>query len=151
MKRYSKLLVACFAMAGVLMASDGFAQKRRISKYKMDLEDKMNSMMSSMMKEKKAEGWKCVTNVHDSNDGDGQDAELRFTMPLDEFTSFAPIAALEAAAIPHKFPVVYIYLRHEATRRIGRVAFRDAEPIAGRYMAGDKRAVREMTDAIIWH
>lgn len=151
MRGYSKLLVAFFATAGILMASDGFAQKRRISKYKMDLEDKMVEKVGSLMKEKKAEGWKCVVNVGDSNDGDGQDAELRFTMPIDEFTAFAPIAALEAAAIPHKFPVVYIYLRHEATRRIGRVAFRDAEPIAGRYMAGDKRAVREMTDAIIWH
>jgi hypothetical protein len=151
MKRYSKLVVAFLAVAGLLLASDGFAQKRRISKYKMDLEDKMVSMMSSLMKEKEAEGWKCVVNVHESNDGKGQDAELRFTMPLDEFTALAPVAALETAAIPHKFDVVYIYLRHELTDRIGRVAFRDAEPIAGRYLAGDKRAVREMTDAIIWH
>ena len=72
-------------------------------------------------------------------------------MPIDEFMEFAPIAALEAAAIPHKFDVVYIFLREERTRRIARVAFRDAEPIAGRYLAGDKRAVREMKDALIWH
>jgi len=64
---------------------------------------------------------------------------------------FAPIAALEAAGIPHKFPVVYIYLRHEQTDRVGRVAFKDAEPISGRYRAGDSRAVREMNDALIWH
>ena len=151
MKRYSKLFVAVLTLAGLFVTSDSFAQKRRISKYTMDLEDKMDQKMNSLMKEKEAQGWKCVVSVGDSNDGDGQDAELRFTMPIDQFTEFAPIAALEAAAIPHKFPVVYIYLRHEPTRRIGRVAFRDAEPIAGRYLAGDDRAVREMTKAIIWH
>jgi hypothetical protein len=31
---------------------------------------------------KKAEGWKCVVNLAGSNDGDGQDAELRFTMTV---------------------------------------------------------------------
>lgn len=143
MRRYSAWLVVLLAVAALLAARDGFAQKRLISKYKMDLEDKMNSMMK--------EGWKCVVNVYDSNDGNGQDAEMRFTMPVDQFTEFAAVAALEAASILHKFPVVYIYVRHEQTDRVGRVAFRDAEPIAGRYLAGDKRAVREMNDAIIWH
>ena len=151
MKRLTSLLIVLVALSVLATAGDAFAQKRLISKYKMDLEDKMGSMMASKMKEKEAEGWKCVVNVGDSNDGDGQDAELRFTMPLDEFTEFAPIAALEAAGIPHKFPVVYIYLRHEQTDRVGRVAFKDAEPISGRYRAGDSRAVREMNDALIWH
>jgi hypothetical protein len=151
MKKSKSLLTVLVALSILASAGDAFAQKRRISKYTMDLEDKMDSMMKSKMKEKEAKGWKCVVNVADSNDGDGQDAELRFTMPLDEFNAFAPIAALEAAAIPHKFPVVYIYLRHEPTDRVARVAFKDAEPIAGRYRAGDDRAVREMNNALIWH
>jgi hypothetical protein len=135
--------------------------------YKMDVEDKMVSVVGEAkqsfieakaqslsdveLESLKKQAWKCVTNLEDSNDGDGQDLELRFTMPLDEFMELAPKAALEAASIPHKFPTVYIYLRHEETRRIGRVAFRDADPIAGRYKAGDSRAIREMKDAIVWH
>ena len=143
MKKYTTLLVVFVAVTGLLLASNADAQKRRMQTYKMDLEDKMASMMK--------EGWKCVVSMGDSNSGKGQDVELRLTMPLEEFKEFAPIAALEAAAIPHKFDVVYIILRHVETRRIGRVAFRDADPIAARYLAGDKRAVREMNDAIIWH
>jgi hypothetical protein len=103
--------------------------------------------MDSMMKD----GWKCVVSMGDSNSGKGQDVELRLTMPIDDFMKMAPIFALEAAAIPHKFPVVYIFLREERTDRVARVAFRDAEPIAGRYLAGGKRAVREMKEALIWH
>ena len=92
-----------------------------------------------------------VVNVYESNDGDGQDVEIRLTMPIDSFMEFAPIAALEAAAIVHKFSVVYIYLREETTDRVCRVAFRDAEPIAGRYLAGDEDAVEDMRDILIWH
>jgi hypothetical protein len=143
MKKYTNLLVAFAAVAGLLLASNADAQKRRIQNYKMNLEDKMATMMK--------EGWKCTISVGDSNSGKGQDVEIRLTMPIDEYMEFAPIAALEAAAIPHKFDVVYIFLREERTRRIARVAFRDAEPIAGRYLAGDKRAVREMKEALIWH
>ena len=92
-----------------------------------------------------------VVNVYESNDGKGQDVELRLTMPIDAFMEFAPIAALEAASITHKFAVVYIYVREETTDRVARVAFRDAEPIAGRYLAGDADAVAEMRAALIWH
>jgi hypothetical protein len=143
MKKYTNLLVAFVAVAGLLLASNADAQKKRIRTYKMNLEDKMGSMIK--------EGWKCVVNVGDSNNGKGQDVEIRLTMPIDEFMEFAPIAALEAASIPHKFDAVYIFLREEKTDRIARVAFHDADPIAGRYLAGDKRAVREMKDALIWH
>jgi hypothetical protein len=143
MKKHTNLLVAFVAVAGLMLASNADAQKRRMKVYKMDLEDKMSSLMK--------EGWKCVVSMGDSKDGNGQDVELRLTMPIDEYMEFAPIAALETAAIVHKFPVVNIYLREERTDRMARVAFRDAEPIAGRYLAGDKRAVREMKDALIWH
>ncbi|MFQ5789122.1 MAG: hypothetical protein ACE5JI_01475 [Acidobacteriota bacterium] len=46
---------------------------------------------------------------------------------------------------------MYIYLREETTDRVGRGAFRDAEPIGGRYLAGDQGAVEEMKNAITWH
>lgn len=95
--------------------------------------------------------FKSVVNVTDSPDVDGQDAEIRLTMPLVDFMEFAPIAALKAAAIPHKFSVGYIYLREETTDRVGRVAFADAEPIAARYRSDDTKAVEDMNDAIIWH
>lgn len=95
--------------------------------------------------------FKSVVNVSESKDGKGQDVEIRLTMPIDAFMEFAPIAALEAAAVLHKFEVVNIYLREETTDRVARVAFRDAEPIAGRYLAGDEAAVSEMNEIIIWH
>ena len=95
--------------------------------------------------------FKSFVIVGDSPDIAGQDAEIRLTMPINDFMEFAPIAALEAAAIPHKFSVGYIYLREETTDRVGRVAFADAEPIAARYLAGDEDAVEDMKDALIWH
>ncbi len=101
--------------------------------------------------ERAPEPFECVVIVGDSPDVDGQDVEIRITMPIDAFMEFAPIAALEAAAVTHKFPVGFIYLREETTDRIARVAFVDAEPIAGRYLAGDETAIEEMKEALIWH
>jgi hypothetical protein len=47
---------------------------------------------------------------------------------------------------------VNIYLRHEATGRVGRINFRDAEPLAAMYKAGEReKATSEMADAITWH
>jgi hypothetical protein len=143
MRKYTSLLVALVAVVGLMCNSNAYAQKKRMRNYKMALEDKMDSMMK--------DGWKCVVSMGDSNSGKGQDVELRLTMPIDDFMKMAPVFALEAAAIPHKFPVVYVFLREERTDRVARVAFRDAEPIAGRYLAGGKNAVREMKDALIWH
>src|SRR3972149_8373350 len=82
-----------------------------------------------------------VVSVYESNDGKGRDVEIRLTMPIGAFMEFAPIAALEAASIPHKFPVVYIYLREETTDRVARVAFRAAEAMARRYLAGEQGGV----------
>lgn len=105
----------------------------------------------AMRQTSQSDSFGSVVNVYESNDGKGQDVEIRLTMPIDAFMEFAPIAALEAASITHKFPVVYIYVREETTDRVARVAFRDAEPIAGRYLAGDADAVDEMKSALIWH
>lgn len=42
---------------------------------------------------------------------------------------FAPIAALEAASIPHKFPVVYIYLRERDVQEAKGKAMTNLRPI----------------------
>ncbi len=145
MRRYSTLLIAFMAVAGLMIASNTQAQKKRMKNYETALRKKMDGKMRAKP------GWKCQATLMDSNDREGQDVELLLTMPINDFMEFAPVAALEAAAIPHNFPVVFIFLRDQNTRRVGRIAFSDAEPIAGRYLAGDKDAINEMKDAIIWH
>ena len=138
-----KLLVASVLLATVF-AGTAFAQKARIDAYHQALGKKMSAMVQ--------QGQSCKVNMNDSTDGKGMDAEIRLTMGIREFESFAPIAALEAAAIPHKFPAVNIYLRHEATGRVGRINFRDAEPLAAKYVAGEREAaIEEMKGAITWH
>ena len=112
--------------------------------YHTALQKKMDAMVQA--------GQKCTVNLNDSSDGDGMDAEIRLTMGIREFEDFAPIAALEAAALPHKFPAVNIYLRHEGTGRVGRINFRDAEPLAAKYNAGERvQATEEMKGEITWH
>ena len=128
----------------VVFCGTAFAQKQRINKYHRSLQEKMDAMVS--------DGQKCKVNMNDSEDGKGMDAEIRLTMGIREFESFAPVAALEAAALPHKFPAVNIYLRHVGTGRVGRINFRDAEKLAAQYKAGERaEATAEMADSITWH
>lgn len=132
--------------SAILLAFAGtaLAQNARINTYHQALSKKLSAMA--------AQGQTCKVNMNDSTDGDGKDAEIRLTMGIREFEAFAPIAALEAAAIPHKFPAVNIYLRHEATGRTGRINFRDAEPLAAKYSAGEREeAIEDMKGAITWH
>ncbi len=94
--------------------------------------------------------------MHDSADYAGKiDAELSITMPIDEFMEFAPIAFLEAVAVPHNFPTGKIYIRETTTRKVGSLDFRAADPMAGKYLTGRPKAVEnaiaEMNDAIKWH
>jgi hypothetical protein len=132
-------IVLALALAGTALA-----QQKRIDDYHRALKGKMTAMVG--------QGQSAVVNMNDSKDGKGLDTEIRLTMGIREFESFAPIAALEAAAIPHKFDVVYIYLRHEATDKVGRIAFKDAEPLAAMYNAGEReQAIERMKGAIIWH
>jgi len=141
-----KQRIGYMIVLSVLLGFTGtaFAQKGRINKYHKSLQKKMDAMVQ--------DGQKCKVNMNDSEDGKGMDAELRLTMGIREFESFAPVAALEAAALPHKFPAVNIYLRHEATGRVGRINFRDAEPLAAMYKAGEReKAISEMADSITWH
>jgi hypothetical protein len=135
------LLTLLFAFG---VGGSAFAQKARMRTYQSALQKKLDAMVQS--------GQKAVVNLNDSTDGNGMDAEIRLTMGIREFESFAPIAALEAAALPHKFPVVNIYLRHEGTGRVGRINFRDAEPLAAKYNAGERvKATEEMKGEITWH
>lgn len=128
----------------VVLCGTAFAQKGRINTYHKSLQKKLSAMV--------ADGQKCKVNMNDSEDGKGMDAEIRLTMGIREFEAFAPVAALEAAALPHKFPAVNIYLRHEGTGRVGRINFRDADPLAAQYKAGEReKATSEMADSITWH
>jgi hypothetical protein len=137
------------ALAGIVLAlfvgGTAFAQnKARVDEYQRTLQGKMTAMA--------AQGQSIKVNMNDSQDGKGRDAEIRMTMGIREFESFAPIAALEAAAIVHKFDAVNIYLRHEPTDRVGRINFRDAEPLAAMYIAGEReQAIERMKSAITWH
>jgi hypothetical protein len=140
---------ACFSLLAlglvVILGGTAFAQnQKRADDYHRALQGKMTAMM--------AQGQSVKVNLNDSQDGKGRDAEIRLNMGIREFESFAPVAALEAAAIPHKFDAVYIYVRHEPTDRVGRIAFKDAEPISAMYVAGDReQAVERMKGALIWH
>ena len=139
--RISWLVVASVLLGFAATAS---AQKARMNTYHRSLQKKMEAMVQ--------DGQSCKVNLNDSSDGDGMDAEIRLSMGIREFESFAPVAALEAAALPHKFPAVNIYLRHEGTGRVGRINFRDAEPLAAMYKAGEReKAISEMKDSITWH
>lgn len=142
--KLDRRIVLSSALLLLGLAGAAFAQQARIDTYHKGLQQKMSAMV--------AQGQSSKVNMNDSPDGKGLDVEIRLTMGIKEFESFAPIAALEAAALPHKFDVVNIYLRHEGTGRVGRIAFHDAEPIAAKYNAGDRAgATEDMKSHIIWH
>ncbi len=133
-------VLLALSLTGVALAQN----KGRIRTYHRDLQKKLSAMMH--------DGQSCKINMNDATDGKGMDAEIRLTMGIREFESFASTAALEAASLPHKFDAVNIYLRHEGTGRTGRINFRDAEKLAAKYKAGDREnAIAEMTDSITWH
>ncbi len=139
--QWISLLTVLFALG---LSGTAVAQKARMRTYQTALQKKMDAMVQA--------GQSCMVNLNDSSDGKGMDAEIRLTMGIREFEDSAPIAALEAAALPHKFPAVNIYLRHEGTGRVGRINFRDAEPLAAKYNAGERvQATEEMKGEITWH
>lgn len=144
MSKRTRIVLVGFVLA-LFLGGTAFAQnQKRVDDYQRAIQGKMTAMM--------AQGQSAKVNMNDSPDGKGRDAEIRLTMGIREFESFAPVAALEAAAIPHKFDVVNIYVRHEATDRVGRIAYKDAEPLAAMYVAGEReQATERMKSAIIWH
>jgi hypothetical protein len=144
MSKRTRIVLVGFVLA-LFLGGTAFAQnQKRVDDYQRAIQGKMTAMM--------AQGQSAKVNMNDSPDGKGRDAEIRLTMGIREFESFAPVAALEAAAIPHKFDVVNIYVRHEATDRVGRIAYKDAEPLAAMYVSGEReQATERMKSAIIWH
>jgi len=104
----------------------------------------------------RAERWTCEVRMQESADYPGKvDAEISVKMPIDEFKEFAPIALLEAVAVPHSFPTGKIYIRETTTRRVGSIDYRAADPLAGKYLTGRPDAVEdaiaEMNRAMTWH
>jgi hypothetical protein len=144
MSKRTRIVLVGIVLA-LFLGGTAFAQnQKRVDDYQRAIQGKMTAMM--------AQGQSAKVNMNDSPDGKGRDAEIRLTMGIREFESFAPVAALEAAAIPHKFDVVNIYVRHEATDRVGRIAYKDAEPLAAMYVSGEReQATERMKSAIIWH
>lgn len=127
-----------------LVTSLVFAQGARMEAYESGLQQKLDSMIPKDSKVK--------VELGDSASGGGMNVEIRITMPMDKFMDFAPVAVLEAAGLPHKFPTVHIVLRQEPANRVGRIAFADAEPVAGKYLAGERlAAIEQMKKKIIWH
>lgn len=130
MKRYSNLWIAWVVAAGLLVASNADAQKKQMKDYVNQLQKNMDAVMESY-----GEG-KCEVNLVDSADGDGQDVEMRVTMPLKRFEEeFVPIAAMESASLHQRFKIIMIWLRHKGTNKVARIWYRDAEPLARKYLA----------------
>ncbi len=150
MKRYSNWLVTWVAVTGLLVASNVDAQKRQMKDYVEKLQQNMDAIMESL-----GEG-KCEVNLSDSADGDGQDVEMRFTMPLEKFTKITPIAAMEAASLHQRFKIILIWVRHKRTNKVGRIWFRKAEPLAKKYQANHNNAdvilklAEDMNEHITW-
>lgn len=162
MRRVAIWSLALTAIAGLMISSNVHAQnKGRQENYQKALQQKLDSKVAEMMegygeKIRKADRWSCEVRLNDSADYAGKiDAELSITMPIDEFMEFAPVAFLEAVAVPHNFPTGKIYIRETTTRKVGSLDFRAADPMAGKYLTGRPKAVEnaiaEMNDAIKWH
>ncbi len=134
MRRYSNWLVALVAVVGLLVASNADAQKKQMEDYVNQLQKNMDKWM-----ERIGEG-NCEVHLSDSADGDGQDVEMRFTMPLAKFETLAPIAALEAASLNQRFKIIIIWLRHKRTNKVARIYFRSAQPLSKKYLANYRNA-----------
>jgi hypothetical protein len=134
MKRNSSWLVALVVVVGLLTASTADAQKKQFNDYVNQLQKNMDKWFERM-----GEG-SCQVNLSDSADGDGQDVEMLFTMPLERFEFFAPIAAMEAASLNQRFKILIIWLRHKRTNKVARIYFRDAQPLSKKYLANYRNA-----------
>jgi len=146
----------------VIAAANAHAQNQgRQEDYQKALQQKLTSKVDTMMaanteKIRRADRWNCEVRMQDSADYPGKvDTEISVTMPIDQFKEFAPVAVLEAVAVPHNFPTGKIYVRETTTRRVGSIDFRAAEPIGNKYRTGKEKAIEdaiaEMSNAITWH
>ena len=151
MMRYSNWLVALMVVTGLAVASNADAQKKQMKDYVNQLQKNMDAVIESF-----GEG-KCEVNLVDSTDGDGQDVEMRVTMPLKRFEEeFVPIAAMEAASLHQRFKIIMIWLRHKGTNKVARIWYRDAEPLARKYLANKKdpeaisKLAEDMKESVRW-
>jgi hypothetical protein len=154
--------LALAAISGWVLSSDAHAQNHaRQESYQKVLQEKLDAKLGEMMevygeKISKAERWTCEVRMQESADYAGKvDSEISVTMPIDEFKEFAPIALLEAVAVPHNFPTGTIFIRETTTRRVASIDYRAADPLSGKYLTGRPKAVEdaiaEMTQAMTWH
>lgn len=150
------------AIAGVMISSNVYAQNQaRQENYQKALQQKLEAKVAEMMesygeKIPRADRWTVEVRMQESADYPGKvDAEISVKMPIDEFKEFAPIALLEAVAVPHNFPTGTIFIRETTTRRVGSVDYRAADPLAGKYLTGRPKAVEsaiaEMNNTFKWH
>ena len=162
MKEVTIWSLAVAVTAGSIMASPARAQNRaRQENYQKALQQKLDAKIGEMMEAygetiPRAERWTCEVRMQESADYPGKiDSEIAVKMPPDEFLEFAPVAFLEAVAVPHNFPTGKIYIRETTTRRVGSVDYRAADPLAGKYLTGRPKAVEsaiaEMNDTFKWH
>ena len=169
MRRVVNWSLALAAIAVLMVAADAHAQRKgRQKDYQKKLQAKLDSMLGERMaaygeklaaeggKLKKKDRWTCEVRMTDSADyKDKADAELSLTMPSDEFKEFAPIAVLEAVAVPHNFPAGKIYVRETGSRLVASIDYRAADPIGNKYRTGKpkamEKAIAEMKGAVKWH
>jgi len=162
MRRVAIWSLALTAIAGLLISSNVHAQnKGRQENYQKALQKNLDAKVGGMVeaygeKIARADRWTVEVRMQDSADYPGKvDVEIAVKMPSDEFEEFAPIAFLEAVAVPHNYPTGKIYIRETTTRKVGSLDFRAADPMAGKYLTGRPKAVEnaiaEMNGAIKWH
>ena len=162
MRRVTTWSLALALIAGLVFSSNVYAQNQaRQEAYQKALQQKLEAKAAEMMAAygetiPRADRWTCEVRMQESADYPGKvDAEISVKMPIDEFKEFAPIALLEAVAVPHSFPTGKIYIRETTTRRVGSIDYRAADPLAGKYLTGRPDAVEdaiaEMNKAMTWH
>lgn len=162
MRRVTIWSLALALIAGLAFFSNAYAQNRaRQEAYQKALQQKLDAKTADMMEAygeqiPRADRWTCEVRMQESADYPGKvDAEISVKMPIDEFKEFAPIALLEAVAVPHNFPTGKIYIRETTTRRVGSIDYRAADPLAGKYLTGRPKAVEdaiaEMNKIMTWH
>jgi hypothetical protein len=146
-----------------MIATNAGAQqmKGRQKGYQKALQEKLDSQLQEMMdsseeKVRKQDRWTCEVRLNDSADYKGKvDTEISLTMPFKEFKEYAPIAVLEAVAVPHNFPTGKIYVRETQSRKVASIDYRAADPIGNKYRTGKPKAVEkaiaQMSDEIKWH
>ena len=144
-----------------ISASAQAQNRARQGNYQKLLQQKLEAKVNEMMEASAGmipagERWTCEVAMQESADNPGTvDSEIRASMPPDAFKAFAPVALLEAVAVPHHFPTGKITVLETTTRRVGSIDYRVADPLAAKYLTGRPKAVEaaiaEVNKAMVWH